>query len=342
MSNPIADLSYRNYDGPLTSTQARWWSIARQSINSGIKKKFFVTLSLLSASFYFVLLIVFYFVEVLNPPQTPGDKNLLLSMIKWNEQFLNAFSTAQLWLLLLALLLGSGSIANDNRANALLVYLSKPCTKLDYLIGKWLGIFIPLAVVTAIPTFMFYFYCLMSYREYGFITQDPWMFVKLIFMVLLPAGFHASVSMGISSLFNQGRIAGAVYAAVYFMTLFFTKFMQVAWIFSIRRGGSESTGSQFVANLYYMSVDGLQIGLAKHILGTRGGLMFPGQGMGGQLRPRTGRGLGGANAPPQMNAADMIPTYGSLWLLTACYLGCCALALYVAWRRVRAVEVIGG
>ena len=46
----------------------------------------------------------------------------------------------QLFLLFIALLAGAGSIANDNRANALLVYLSKPCRKVDYLFGKWAGL----------------------------------------------------------------------------------------------------------------------------------------------------------------------------------------------------------
>ena len=130
MSNPIADLSYRNYDGPMTSPQARWWSIAKQSIQIGVKRKFFSTLAILSAAFYFILLIVFYFVDLASPATAEiGAKNPVLLLVKWNEQFLNAFSTSQIWLFLVALLLGAGTIANDNRANALLVYLSKPCTK---------------------------------------------------------------------------------------------------------------------------------------------------------------------------------------------------------------------
>ena len=38
-SSPIADLSYRHYDGPLNAPVARWWSIAKMTIQVAIKKK---------------------------------------------------------------------------------------------------------------------------------------------------------------------------------------------------------------------------------------------------------------------------------------------------------------
>jgi len=50
---------------------------------------------------------------------------------------MNSFS-----ILCIALVVGAGAIAADNRSNALMVYLSKPITKGDYLLGKWMGIFL--------------------------------------------------------------------------------------------------------------------------------------------------------------------------------------------------------
>jgi ABC-2 type transport system permease protein len=323
MSSPIADLSYRNYNGPLEPPIYRWWAIAKATMRLKLKNKFLWFLAGFSGYWYLVLMAVFYFMESLaqNAP-IGGGQNAIFSRIVWKDQFLNAFSISQFLLFLIALLIGVGSIANDNRANALLVYLSKPVSRLDYLIGKWVGIFIPLVVIAAFPTFIFYGYCFMSYRQYGFLTEDPQLFFKLCGMVLLPAFFHSSVSLGISSLFNQGRLAGATYAGIFFMSLFFTKAMQIVWLVTNEEDGRAPA---LVAWLYYCSIDGIQIALAKIILGTNGSWLFAG--------------LGAPSGPNQAGAAMSIPAPPALpfWLA---YFGISFLALFIAWSRVRAVEVV--
>lgn len=317
--SPIADLSYRNYDGPLLPPVNRWWAIARMSIRLSLKKKGFWIWSAISAYWYLVLLFVFYFIDSFTPVQM-GQKNPILQQIVWKDQFLNAFSTGQLLYFILALLLAVGAIANDSRANALLVYLSKPCTKTDYLIGKWLGVFVPLTVVTAVPTFVFYVYCLMSYRQYGFVTEDPMLPLKLVGMCLVPGAVHSSLALGVSSLFNQGRLAGATYAGAYFFTNFFTVAMKIV----------HATGQvndrhvpEIVNRLYYCSIDGIQIGLAKLILSTDGSPLFPG--------------ANGRRGGPNVMQVPMPPA--SFILPLALVL--CVGGVAIAWSRIRAVEVVG-
>ena len=311
-SAPIADLTYRGYDGPLAAPGFRWWVIAQASMKMSIKKKGFWVWSVLSAYWYAVLAVFFYFASELGPPAKPGQIPPLFANIVWKDQFLDAFSFGQLMFFIVALLIGAGSIANDNRANALLVYLSKPCTKLDYIIGKWVGIFIPLTLVVGAPMLMFYGYCLLSYRDYGFVSQDPWLILKLLCVIPLPGIFHASVVLGISSLFNQGRMAGATYAGLYFLTNFATKIMQIIRL----QAGSETPA--LVDNLFYCSLDGIQIGLAKLILGTNGSPLF-------QQRAR------GISLPPAPNG----PVFFALFFIV------CAGSIWVAWKRIRAVEVVG-
>ncbi len=330
MSSPIADLSYRNYDGPLQPPISRWLPIAKMSIRAAFKKKSFWVLTMLSGSWYVILMIIFYFVDLqasaISGATGQGIQNAdaaskaIFARVDWNELFLHAFSRGQLWFFLLALLIGIGQIANDNRANALLVYLSKPCTKVDYLIGKWMGIFIPVAIATAIPTLFFYAYCFMSYRSVGFL-HDPWLILKLFVLILVPAFFHASVALGISSMFKQGRLAGATYAGIFFFSYFFTTAMGVIHM-QLSRG--QESGSRLVDNAYYFSVDGLQIGLAKHILGRIGEQPFPAVGI------RNGQ-MGGFFAVPAPNGL----------LISALYFGVCAIFLLIAYTRVRAVEVVG-
>jgi ABC-2 type transport system permease protein len=320
MASPIADLSYRNYDGPLMPPVNRWWAIARMSINLAIKKKGLWVWATLSAIWYIFLFPILFFIDATIP--TPaGQKNPILASIIWKNLFLSAFGISQLFLLIIALLIGVGTIANDNRANALLVYLSKPCTKTDYLVGKWLGIFIPIVAISLAPALIFYGYGLMSYRSYGFVSQDPWLFFKVIGMALVPGIVHASLGLGISSLFNQGRLAGAAYAGLYFISLFFTKAMDVINFTSQRHGGSPPS---IVTKLFYCSIDGIQIGLAKLILGTDGGPNFAGL----NFNPRQFRNPLPVETPPAL----------FIFLLAGIP---CALAVGIAWSRVRAVEVVG-
>src|SRR6185312_3713065 len=133
------------------------------------------------------------------------------------------------------------------------------------------GIFIPLTIVTAAPVAFFFFYCFMSYRDYGFLTQDPKLPLRLLGLVLVPGFFHASVALGVSSMFNQGRMAGATYAGLYFISNFFTKAMGVSYAIVTHGGG----GGALLKTLYYCSMDGIQIGIAKIVLGTDGSFWLP-------------------------------------------------------------------
>lgn len=321
-SAPIADLSYRNYDGPLEAPGMRWWVIAKMTMRLGIKKKGFWVWACLSAYWYFLLSAVFYFMDALGsqlPNAGSNGKNMLLSQIIWKDQFLNAFNISQLLLFILALLIGVGTISNDNRANALLVYLSKPCTKLDYLAGKWMGIFLPITAVSAVPTLAFYGYCAMSYQQYGF-GADPWLLPKVLAMCMLPGAFHASACLGISSLFNQGRLAGATYAGIYFIGLSFTATMAITYAVNAaqeRHGRPGLDVPAVITTLYYCSVDGIQQAIAKNILATDGSPLFP------------------------TNRAAQIPA-PSLATFGAAYVAICLACLAIAWFRVRAVEVIRG
>ena len=119
-SSPIADLSYRHYDGPLNAPVARWWSIAKMTIQVAIKKKAFWGWSIVSSWWYLILLAVFWFMDnVAGTFGAPaeGGKNPFLSQIIWKDQFVHGFSYSQMILMVVALLVGAGSIANDNRKN---------------------------------------------------------------------------------------------------------------------------------------------------------------------------------------------------------------------------------
>jgi ABC-2 type transport system permease protein len=323
MASPIADLSYRNYEGELSSTRYRWWVIARATIMMAMKKRALWVYSLFSGGYYAIMIIILFFIDQIaanTPPGQPNPMSQFLGRIVWKDQFVHGFSFGQMWFLAISLVIGAGAIANDNRANALLVYLSKPCDKKDYLFGKWFGVFLPILVVSAIPSLFFFFFGAMSYRDAGFLSSDVLMLPKLILVLIFGAAFHASLVIGFSSMFNQGRMAGAVYAGVYFLTNFFTFLMAIAWAaMHGRRGNTDAPQNilDMVSNLFYCSIDGLNIGMAKGIFGTNGSPPF---------------GIPGAGRV--VPAPSLFFSLGVIVLLSS-------LMMYIAWRRIRPVEIVG-
>lgn len=329
MSSPIADLSYRNYDGPILPIKNRWWAIARSTMMIAFKKKAMWFYMIGSAWYYIAMIFILFIVDQMVANATaarPGQPNPLqqfFATIVWKDHFMHGFQFGQICYFAIALVLGAGSIANDTRANALLVYLSKPISKRDYVFGKWFGIFLPLLITMIVPPLVFYLYGVMSFRDKGFVSQDPWLFFKVLMFMPFAAAFHSTLVIGISSMFNQGRIAGVVYAALYFLTNFFTKIMGVAYVVitsESRRGGDQAPKAAVDAasNLFYGSVDGLCNGLFKAILKTNGGVPF---------------GL-------QVQNSVSVP-YPTLWFILPLILILASICLLIAWRRVRAVDIVG-
>jgi len=322
--NPIADLSYHNYDGPMKPPLARWWIIARQTMRVAAKNKWTWIMSLLAGAYYVIMIIELFIIDRLasSSPNGAQVQQAFLGRLEWKEQFFHGLGFAQIPSMILALIVGAGAIANDNRTNALLVYLSKPCSKFDYAFGKWLGVFVMLVAALAIPSLGFYAYGALSFRDLGFFKQDPWLILRVLAVVPLCAALNTSIILAISSLFKQGRMAGAVYAGLYFLSNFFTQTMGAVWQVSHWKNGKFSAGggSEIVKNLYYSSIDGLQLGLAKAILNAQGINVF-----GTPVNVR------GATPPP---APALIPC---LIIVLLVALG----SIAIAWKRVRAVEVVG-
>jgi len=313
-TTPISDLTYRNYDGPLASPEFRWWVIAKMTIRKASRITILRVAAGLAGWYYVMMIMILFFLQAVGNSPIPNAQQFYEQYLKgmvWKDQFIYGFSYSQHLLLVVSLILGAGAIANDSRANALLVYLSKPTTRLDYVLGKWVGVFIPILTVITIPTVVFYAYGVFSFKAYGFISQDPWLLPKMLAVLVVSATLHTSLILGISSLFKQGTIAGAVYSGIYFFTFFFTGLLS----FLQGRGST----SPMMTTLLYSSVDGIQIGLAKAVLVPSGTMVF---------------GLNIRNAGPPLPIPAVMPMLAVVLALTVG-------SLCLVWSRVRAVEVVG-
>src|SRR5438309_1203500 len=124
---PIHDQGYRRYGGDKAPRGQAWMVIARNGIRHMLGKRAFFGLLLISWFPFFVRAVQIY--AAANLPQaaflTPTKKTF--------HQFLEQQS---FFVFVITVYVGAGLIANDRRANALQIYLSKPLTRWEYIIGK--------------------------------------------------------------------------------------------------------------------------------------------------------------------------------------------------------------
>lgn len=303
-AGPIADVSYRNYDGPLRRHHFRWWVIARMMASIVLRRKGFWVLAALSVIPYLLPGFQLYLMS-----RMPGDFAAMLARRPLNSVFYDAYAGSQLWQFLLALMAGAAIIAGDNRTNALQIYLARPITKGDYLTGKWMSVFLVLAATSLVPAVLLFLYCLASFSGDRFLDDHPRIWLQILGTCLLPPVLHASLIVGFSSCFKRPLMAGGIYAAFYFGLQVVTGITSdILW-----------KSGKFSETIGHLSLPGVLRGLGQHFFDatpTFFGLPIP---------PR-----GGTDARPDLTAL----------LIFAAVL--VVLGLTVARLRIRAVEVVKG
>ncbi len=261
--SPIADTTYRNYDGPLKLRASRWTVIAAAQWRLTKKKPIFWVLATMGLLPFLFAGIMLYlqtrypdmFVARRGPnfnpffDTTPGQK--------YTYQFYRALDFQLYFLFPLAILLGSGAIAADNRTNALMVYLSKPLTKGDYLLGKWLGVFLILFGASFVPAFGLYLYALMS-DGVAFLKQDPFLVLKVACGSAIPAALFTSLQLGLSAWSKTPRIAGAVFAGIYVASGWIA---QILWALQTREDLTKGV------LIRHLSISGIINGLNQNLYG---------------------------------------------------------------------------
>jgi ABC-2 type transport system permease protein len=296
--SPIADLSYRNYDGAKSLDTARWWVVAKNGLRVSLKKKgLWVLFGMSSLSYLFMLFMMFM--------QSFSGEMAGDMLGTFRQQLVGTYGNA-FWPLLIALLIGSGSIAADNRANALQVYLAKPMTKRDYLIGKWLYIFLVVFAVYFVPLFLVIMYRAFDVGFAEFFKADGRAFFAMPILAAIPAALHASVLVGISAWNKTPWIVGVIYAGVYFFSSIFAMILAES---------IDSPTPEIDATLRHISIEGIISGLGQNLIGAMPKNLMPGL-------DRTGM-------------PSLVPL---LLIATALVVG----GILAARARIRAVEVVQG
>lgn len=245
---PIHDQGYRRYGGDKVASGRAWLVIAGAGIRTFIARRVFLGLLLASWMPFFARALQIY--ASANLPQAE-----FLTLTP--ETFREFLEQQSIFVFFITVYVGSGLIANDRRANALQIYLSKPLTRTEYVLGKLAVLMTFLLLVTWVPALLLLFVQVMFAGSFTFLLDNLYLFPAITLVAFIETSVAAVCMLALSSLSNSSRYVGILYASLIFFSQalfgvlqFVTGGSNVSWV-SVRADLSEVARFIFRQPLQY-------------------------------------------------------------------------------------------
>jgi ABC-2 type transport system permease protein len=206
---PIHDQGYRRYLGSRAEVGRSWQVITRAGIRTVLAKRSFIALMLLAWSPFVVRAVQIYIAA--NFPQA----SFLTPQAETFREFLGQQG---IFVFFVTIYIGAGLIANDRRANALQVYLSKPLTRAEYVAGKLAILFLFLVSVTWLPAITLLILQIMFAGSFTFFRENIFLVPAITLFSLLQVLVASMTMLALSSLSKSSRFVGVMYAGLIFFT----------------------------------------------------------------------------------------------------------------------------
>lgn len=206
---PIHDQGYRRYGGDKAPLGRAWAVIAAAGIRTMFRKRAFIALLLLAWAPFFVRAVQIY--ASANLPQAAF-------LAPTRETFRDFLNQQTIFVFFITVYVGSGLIANDRRANALQIYLSKPLSRVEYVMGKLaiLGGF--LLLVTWVPAIVLLIVQVLFAGNFAFLTENLYLFPAITLAAFIQAVVVSMTMVALSSLSKSARYVGFLFAGVLFFS----------------------------------------------------------------------------------------------------------------------------
>lgn len=205
---PLHDLTYQRFEGPRTSQFARSFAMARSSGSLLLKRRSF--LLLLAVSWIPGIL---RGAQIFVAEQFPDTFPFLTIDARLWQEFVSQQVT-YLPVLLMALYTGAGAISADLASGGFVVYLSKPISRFDYVVGKALPVMSALLAVTLAPALTLLLVHVFLAEDFALFEASPWLPFSVIGYSVWTCLYFTLAVLAISSLSRSPRVAGAGFVAL--------------------------------------------------------------------------------------------------------------------------------
>jgi ABC-2 type transport system permease protein len=226
---PIHDQSYRRYQGRKEGARGAWTVIAHHGITAILKRRTFLGLLLIAWMPFIVRAMQIYGAATF--PQVT-----MLAMTA--ESFRDFFDLQSLFVFFVTIYVGAGLIANDRRANALQLYLSKPLTRTEYVAGKMAILVVFLLLVTWLPGMLLLVLQALFAGSFTFVRENAFLVPAITVFSLVQVLTAAFSMLALSSLSTSSRFVAVLYAGL----VLFTRAM-----FEVLRGLTDTSGVSWIS-----------------------------------------------------------------------------------------------
>jgi len=207
--SPIHDQGYRRYGGQREPEGRRWWVIARAGLTARIRERRVIAVLLAAWLPFLVRAVQIYasanFQQVAFLAPTP-------------EMFREFLGQQEIFVFIVSIVIGAGLIADDRRANALQIYLSKPLTRVEYIAGKLVTLGAVLTFVTWLPAMLLLILQMLFAGSTKFLTEHLFLIPAITLFAAVQVMVSAFAMLALSSLSKSRRFVAMMYAGILFFT----------------------------------------------------------------------------------------------------------------------------
>ena len=219
----VYEQTYKRYAGPLTPEWSRFLIIPRHALRSVFNSKLFAAFF----AFCFIPLLVEAILIYLrhNVGALAALSINVREIIPVDAFFFETFVNIQnSFAFLLALLIGPPLVSRDLRNNGLPLYLCRPFSRTEYVIGKMSVLFILLSLVTWIPQLLLFFF--QSYLEgFTWFRANMWIASAILIASLFWILLLALLTQTISALVKWRVVASGALVALFLIPSAFGLFV---------------------------------------------------------------------------------------------------------------------
>lgn len=206
---PIHDQGYRHYLGQRAAHGRAWWVIARTHMMSLLRYRWFIVVLVVAWVPFVVRAVQIYFAST---------NAQVAQLLATTPDTFREFLSQQRLFVFLVIIMQSGLIADDRRTNALQLYLSKPLTRVEYILGKLVP---PLAFVlgvTLLPALVLLILQIVFAGSLTFLSANLFLIPAIVLFSLIQGLLSAFAIVALSSLSKSRRFVSIMYAGIIFFT----------------------------------------------------------------------------------------------------------------------------
>ena len=235
----VYEQTYRPYTGALTPHWSRFLIIPRHAYRGVFSSKLFTAFFVIC---FLPVLVEAVLIYLHHNITAMAIMNLnAKELIPIDGSFFQTFVNIQGgFAFFVALLVGPPLVSRDLRNNALPLYLCRPFSRTEYVMGKMSVILILLSAITWVPQLLLFFF--QSYLQgFAWFRANLWMAYAILIASIVWILLLALLSQTVSALVKWRVVASGALLGIFFIPSVFGEFINV--VFMTRWGNIISLGA---------------------------------------------------------------------------------------------------